>query len=43
VTSTVEEAMASAQGIGSEHGGMEALITGSLHLVGSALYVIDRM
>jgi hypothetical protein len=37
VTSTVEEALAFAEEIGNKHGGVEILITGSLHLVGSSM------
>ena len=41
-TATIEEAMTRAQEIGAANG-MQTLITGSLYLVGGALYIIEAM
>ena len=43
IKETIEEALNFAKVVGDAHNGMEALITGSLHLVGGALHVLNRM
>jgi folylpolyglutamate synthase/dihydropteroate synthase len=43
IRKTIEEALNLADAIGTAHSGMEALITGSLHLIGGALHVMNRL
>lgn len=37
---TIEQALMPARAIGNQHGGMQSLITGSLHLIGGALCLL---
>jgi folylpolyglutamate synthase len=39
---SIEEALEYADRAGSQRGGLQVLVTGSLHLVGGALYLLQR-
>lgn len=41
IESTIEQAIRLAERVSIQHGGMEAFVTGSLHLVGGALSVLQ--
>lgn len=41
-TPTIDEALKKAREIGDQYGSMRTLVTGSLHLVSGALYLLNK-